>query len=379
MCTAILRLCIGHFEILVLSRPGATISSSAAVLSGCDLAIGANKTHNPSRIANYDAMRVLGALAVVCVHVASEIVLKHGTVSAGDWVPAVFAVALCSWAVPVFVMITGAFVLPACHSLSPIEFYSRKLPPLLLIVLCWSAIYLAFAMASRPELDVKDALKLILRGEPYYHLWYVYMLLGLSLSLPFLARLVHTLPRRYYLVLLAACFIVSSAEALGETAPEQIFAGSFAPFVTYCLLGDYLKRYPLQISPKLSALVFVISVALTALAVIALAPQIGTHAWRLSFNAFAPNVVLISVAFFTFFQSIDVPLLWSKLARYTLGCYLIHVLVLESLGLLGVAALHMGSAVGVPIMTMVTFALSMAAAMVLGHTSMLKWMVTARS
>ena len=139
---------------------------------------------------HYDTIRLLAVIAIVLLHVAANGVNDLPFGSMNWWIANVIDSA-CRAGVPLFLMLSGALLLHKNHKTkeqSVSEFYRRRWQRLAAPVLLWSLFYLAWtqlkAWWKNQPLTVDDTLRSALSGEPYFHLWYLYMLIGLYAVLP---------------------------------------------------------------------------------------------------------------------------------------------------------------------------------------------------
>src|SRR5690242_6425687 len=88
-----------------------------------------------------DAARVLGTIAVVVGHCCDMVVFSPQAPLTEWWVCNLVDAA-SRWAVPVYVMLSGALLLDPHRSEAPSEFYSKRLARLGLPIVFWSAFYM---------------------------------------------------------------------------------------------------------------------------------------------------------------------------------------------------------------------------------------------
>jgi surface polysaccharide O-acyltransferase-like enzyme len=153
----------------------------------------------------YDAIRLIAILAIVLLHTAANGVSSL-TPGSSDWWLANIADSASRVGVPLFLMLTGATLLARPYgsttgtpsnsnntsNSAPIsavrQFYRRRLQRLALPVLAWSLIYLLWAQLKahwkHQPLALSDQLSGLLSGHNYFHLWFIYLLLGLYATLP---------------------------------------------------------------------------------------------------------------------------------------------------------------------------------------------------
>ncbi|MGN0883724.1 MAG: acyltransferase [Candidatus Spyradosoma sp.] len=236
--------------------------------------------------------------------------------------------------VPLFVMITGALLLPVCEP-GPGGFYKKRIPRVLFPFLIWSALYTLFPWfaglltdtpesareltttffpysgfmndGAGPETTLGSALA-TLATVPFsfnyfsVHLWYVYMLFGLYLYLPIFSAWVEKASMRSKLAFLGvwgATLVLPYADVF--LTPHLPFGAgylfgtcswnafglfyAFAGFNGYLLLGHVLARLSPEISVKKA-----LAVALPALAAGTLLTFVGFFWVRLAGSLDNPEV-----------------------------------------------------------------------------------------
>jgi|WetSurMetagenome_2_1015567.scaffolds.fasta_scaffold87508_2 surface polysaccharide O-acyltransferase-like enzyme len=148
--------------------------------------------------------------------------------------------------VPLFIMLSGALLLVPEKADEPARvFYKKRFNRIGVPLIFWSLVYFAWmALARDWTWSLSGLTQKILVG-PYYHFWFLYVLIGLYAVTPILRVLVKHLQRNLFTVLMVLWF-------LGEIIPSMIFTFtdySFDPtmfiltdWVGYYLLGVYLLK-----------------------------------------------------------------------------------------------------------------------------------------
>src|ERR1700743_565095 len=148
-----------------------------------------------------DSLRAIAVIAVIGVHVVAPALSAktnlQNTSTTGWWIANVYD-SLFRFCVPIFVMITGALLLPQDIGLK--AFLKKRLNRILLPFIFWSLIYMAFNMALKIR-DEGYSNAIVYFGSwvstqiiqgPSIHLWYVYMIIGLYLFIPILQPWIKT-------------------------------------------------------------------------------------------------------------------------------------------------------------------------------------------
>ncbi|UGQ10885.1 acyltransferase family protein [Yinghuangia sp. ASG 101] len=214
-------------------------------------------------------LRVIAIVAVVSIHTTGLTMTDETLRGSAVWWTAAIVNVGSTWAVPVFVMISGALLLRARPGEDAYGFYRRRLARIAVPLVFWHAFYIAFKAAVkdyRPTLDkvVGD----LLLARTYTALYFFWLILGLYLVAPvlrvFLAKA--SSRDRWLITGLAVAFGIGvqitnayiqvrelGAPALRLTAPTY-----FLPYVGYFMLGHMLRDVVLTARQRLVAAVLLV-------------------------------------------------------------------------------------------------------------------------
>ena len=294
------------------------------------------------RTAYFDWLRVAAALAVMMIHVCAQH-WYDTDVNGAAWRSFDVIDSLASCAVPIFVMISGALFLNREIPLS--KLLSKYCLRMLAAYFFWSLIHALFEAKSPAA-----AVALTLRG--HFHMWFLPMIIGLYLCVPLFRALTEEEGRVRYFLLLAGIFaflIPWLFNLFKDFAPPRIgrlvgdaysFVNKMKPqfvlgYTAFFLGGWYLDR--LSLSRKQRGWIYVLGLlgwVCTIFLNAASARKTGRANTKYVEN-FAPAMLAEAVAVFTWFKyhvsGEKGSALVGKLARYSFGAYLAHVLVLDRL------------------------------------------------
>ena len=262
----------------------------------------------------------------------------------GNWLVGDFYNALSRFGVPVFVMITGALLLHREYEVG--DFLKRRITRLIWPFLFWSCIFicyswynedLEFSNSSTWE-NIRTALHQLKYGA-YYHLWYVYMLIGLYLFIPIISKFVRNANEKELLYFLAIWFLVItfSQVYLARFEP-QIDVHYFAGYLGYLVRGHYLTFKPLPESGTTAPLIIYFALCLSSI-------TIGTYLISANnkdlstvmYEPLGPFIILYSAGVFLLgrvcvFKLPEVAVkLRDLIGKLSLGIYLCHALFLTLL------------------------------------------------
>ena len=294
------------------------------------------KTHHTET----DVLRLLASFAVALLHSAAARMSGLEPGAEGAWLPCLVN-SLCRFGVPVFVMISGRYML---SSECGIRRAARKAARTLGTMLLWAVVYLAYDLLCgwRPAGGLEILTKLL--TQPV-HLWYFYAAAGLYLMAPMLSVFTRHATHRqlvYGLALtgISGCGIVillrTSRFPLLQAVMEQTKLPYATGFLFCYLLGYYLFRYPLgRRGLYLIAAAGLLGWGCTFAGTMWLSERAG--AWNeLLLSFYAPNVVLTSAAIFAWVQCVfgrwalpdRIRRLLAGAAGTTGGIYGVHMLIL---------------------------------------------------
>lgn len=130
-----------------------------------------------SRIIYLDILRILATLAVIALHVyATQYKTAFGN---RIWYYALVGNSLVRWAVPMFVMISGALFLRPDFVVSYATILKKYIPRLAIAYIFWLCAYHLCTLAIVPPPI----------PTPCYHLWFLPLLVGIYLLIPVLKEI----------------------------------------------------------------------------------------------------------------------------------------------------------------------------------------------
>jgi surface polysaccharide O-acyltransferase-like enzyme len=326
-------------------------------------------TEERSRIIWIDALRVLAVAGVVALHFSAPLVTWLPDAGSSLWWAGSIMTALVAWCVPVFIMISGAVLLDRPYHEHPSLFYQRR-RRFFLQVTFWTVFYVALRFVSEPGFTAGQMLKDLLRGVPYYHLWFLYMISGLYLCTPPLCRIVRHVPRRGRIITIVAIFVFASIVTLVRDvyfpSVRQTIVTLFIPFIGYYLCGYELKKTAPDAVLK-SVLGFILVVAVFWVVAVSYVSASGverflSRSWL--FGAFSPLVIIMSVALFQLMHSAgsaatveDGGTLGTiaRLSPLVFGIYLIHPLFIRLLASAGFPGPHISPFIALPLDIVLVF------------------------
>ncbi len=327
-----------------------------------------------------DLIRVVAVFLVMLIHSSATLMNKWNDIPTDFWMWGNVYDSLARASVPLFIMLSGALILGK-HEDTRI-FFVKRFSKLLFPFIFWVTVYINWRIFYIGEvLPVDRMIIQIFTGPVYYHLWYLYMVIGLYLIAPVLRKLLRVIERQELIYLFILWFLWNGVLPLISYlihlyAGYSVYLGVKVPMIMgysgYFILGYFLSKKKFSGSAlKGWNIIFTVSTVLTFL---------GTWAFTYAaeefqavlYDYFSPTVILQAIALFIILMQTGINLedkvpagmkrTMSLLGRYSLGMYLVHVLLLGALGDGGLGfRLHGSSfypALAVPVTAMAAFALS---------------------
>lgn len=332
-----------------------------------------------SRILYIDALRTLACFAVVLLHVAAS---ESSNVEFGshNWNVFMIYETLTNWAVPVFVMISGAMMLSKEYSYKDVL---KKAGRVAVIFFIWSFIYLiAGILLNGTSVYKADFIWLQVFLQGHYHMWYLIMVFGLYLIAPFLKPIADnkTLLKAFLILSLVFCFVLPSVtdlmmiprinrilsvpvigavyRALTNITSDMYFHMVLG-FAGYFVFGYAMHSYEGKSAKK--SIGFGI-LAVLAGSVIVYCGLRASNSREMAFvflKYYQFGIFLQACGMFLIFKNIgksSFVSLASKLSAMSLGIYLLHPLMIEISGKCGVSTLSFASEVSVIALSALVFA-----------------------
>ncbi|OBT10194.1 hypothetical protein A9264_04335 [Vibrio sp. UCD-FRSSP16_10] len=148
------------------------------------------------RVLFFDLARCVAAIAVIAIHVLAPYRYQFGEIPFADWSTAISINSISRWAVPVFILISGALMLSDRRPFEFKYYVKRRLGKVLVPFVIWSIFYAYLSGWSVYGFDTAHAKEVLvdsLDHATYYHLGFFYYFIPLYFVIPFLQIFV----RRY--------------------------------------------------------------------------------------------------------------------------------------------------------------------------------------
>ncbi|MEJ6979287.1 acyltransferase family protein [Pedobacter sp. P351] len=316
-----------------------------------------------------DNLRAFATISVILLHVSAPILYQYGTIPNRDWWIGNFVDSSVRFCVPVFLMLSGALILPKTYELG--VFFRKRISRIFLPFVFWSFIYILYNLISKKHgvnLNTVELIQYILiqfRKGASYHLWYIYMIIGIYLFIPIISKWIVNSTKKeisYYIVIWFIVILIS-LPFLTKIKPE-IDLRYFSGFLGYPILGFLLAttRFPEKKIKLLSFFLFLTGISITIIGTYLLTKSNGRF-YGGFYSFLSPNVIVASTGVFLFLKHFNFKNEWFTnltkfISKYSYGIYLAHVFVLIHLSKIGISWSFINPLIGIPLTTLLCLIIS---------------------
>ena len=331
-----------------------------------------------NRIVWLDVIRCVAMIMVIGVHCIDPFYISPTMRAIPEYThwAAIYG-SLLRPSVPLFVMMTGLLLLPVKKQ--PLgKFYKKRIYRVLFPFLIWSVLYSMFPWVTgvlglpkeiigdffcytqgQESQSLIDSLKDVAMipfnfSHKENHMWYIYLLIGLYLYMPFFSAWIENADRKtkraFLLIWIISLFIPYLKEYVANCLFERsgyVFGTDtwnefglfyyFAGFHGYLLLGHYVKKgndWSLMKTFILCILMFAVGyyITYTGFSTTASNPNATETEMELFFTFCSPNVLLMTLATFLLLQKVvitnsTVIKVLANMTQCGFGIYMVHYFV----------------------------------------------------
>lgn len=300
-----------------------------------------------------DLLRVLACYMVIQVH-SGEFYYINGeghviNDAASCWVG--WLNSLCRTAVPLFVMLSGFFLLPVKEKMG--TFFKKRFIRVVVPFVVWCVLY-AFYQVVRGQADVETAFINVLKipvnfGVDVGHLWYVYMLIGLYMFAPIVSPWLEVASRKgieFYLYVWTFCLFLPYIHLVFPAVLGECFWNRtpmlyyFSGFLGYMVLAFYIRKYWMERKAWNVPVGLVLIVAGYFVSAFGFVERLKTveFVWdtELTWGFETINIAMMSLGIFLIFKNIrlngameGLRGVVADISKLSYGIYLVHIMLLN--------------------------------------------------
>lgn len=198
-----------------------------------------------------DRLRNLATVMVIAIHVSGSVAQNDTGYDTFFWWSGNFWDSLSRPSVPLFVMLSGFLLLGKDYPLG--DFLKRRFSRVVIPALFWMVIYSFYNYkANGYPATVTQAIRGIVERPVHYHLWFIYLIIGLYLVYPVLRPWIRAAREQDFLYFFGCCIVgtllykilwVFFGISIG------VYFELFTNNAGYFILGYYLGNKPLASDP----------------------------------------------------------------------------------------------------------------------------------
>ena len=321
-------------------------------------------------------LRAIAMVMVIILHSAAPLLYRFDSSESSAWMTGNLYDSFVRPCVPIFFMISGYLLLNKNEAIA--DFIQKRLKKIIVPLVAWSLIYILWKVNFEgAKFDFPHSIIETLFSPAYYHLWFIYSIVGLYLAVPIFRPFTSTASNSSLLYFILIWFIVVAAlpwiqKALGVRSRYEL--NLFTGFMGYLVLGAYLGRLNYaRIHAAISALIIITCFFITAYGTYHLSKIKGSLDATL-YDYLAPNVIISAGAWMVLIKFLSdettarlpKPLSTAIVSISTLsfGIYLVHAMIITALkyGIFGfkVSALYGNPSYTIPLTLITTLIISYA-------------------
>lgn len=338
-------------------------------------------TQRPS-IFYIDFLRFIAAIAVVAIHVLGPFRFLYGEIPNADWLAAMGINSITRWAVPVFMMISGALLLSTERAFDCEHYLTKRLSKVAIPFIGWTIIYAIVTGFNADGWSATQTLQVIQNSpnDPaWYHLWFFYDFIPLYFVIPFLIPALKKQSPELIKLLLAT---ISLMFLMKWFKVESFLLQNLVLYSGYLILGWYLFNRNNRKQLKYWLVAGISMLLLNFFGSWELAVQSGKYnSFFMGYKTL--NTMIIGGMLFVVAQTYADKIsgkfraLISVFSKYSLGIYLLHPLLLIPVRELdnGFYSFFASNWLAIPAITIVVLFLSLLCTMLLVKIPVIKRLV----
>ena len=312
-------------------------------------------------------------LAVIILHASSPILYRLNHIDMNDWMTGNIFEGMVRMAVPLFFMVSGVLLLGSKKEEGLATFFKKRFSKVVIPLVVWSLIYILINKYSHgKDIDILTHILYSFNKPQYYHLWFMYSILGIYLILPILKIFMQNSTKELQIYFVGLWFVVAIAlPFFNHFHFIQLWVKSHLPmmvgYMGYLVLGYLLAQIKLNKKIFFTALFFVFLASFaTIYGTYILSIEAGKFKGYFHGN-FGLFTFTLAVAYFIVLKYIGEKILVNHhkisqtitlISASSLGIYLIHPIFLRVFNKLGFNVFAGPAYLMIPAVALVTFACS---------------------
>lgn len=304
-----------------------------------------------------DRLRNLATFFVIAIHVSAPVAMDTGDYQSTWWHMGNFWNSLSRPGVPLFVMLSGFLLLGKDYPTG--SFLKKRFSRVLIPSLFWMAVYSFYNYKANGAPDSFYAFfKGVFEGHVHYHLWFIYMILGLYLFYPVLRPWVRQARDADFFYIILVCMLASWGYKICYVFYDWHFGLQWEFYTNnliYFVSGYYLGAKPIQSGTQnpltkwdwsekkilgLAVTCIVLGTVVTMAGAFYTKTNLSNPATHLYFYDYlTPNVGFAAAGWFLLarfaFEKFPLLEIEKQFSAASFGIYFMHVMVMDFLSEMG--------------------------------------------
>ena len=336
------------------------------------------------RIYYFDLLKVIGALAVVLIHVISEFYYSVD-ITSNNFKIMVILESFIRYVIPIYYMISGAIFLNEDFNLDNKKLFKKYILNLFLIYLFWNSSYTF--LNELINNNIPFSINLLLRsihntilGHAVFQFDFLLTILAFYISLPILRLITKRKNKKEIEYLLLILFIFNGLLPLlnvymGISIGYYIF---FTSVLIFFILGYYLNTF--EIKKNINKYIYIASIICVILTIILTINDSIKNGFpsELFFYYYSWNILIPSIGIFLFFKNKyknTTKEVNKTLTTTYFGIYLIHGFSLGVAKVIGIDTLAIPFILKIILMTIFVYELSFIASFIISKIPYIKKLI----
>jgi surface polysaccharide O-acyltransferase-like enzyme len=334
-----------------------------------------------TRVVYADILIIIAIFSVIILHTSA---IKWDTTPVASFEWQIFNIydSLVRWCIPIFLMVSGMFFLDPEKKISKQDIYSKYIFRVVCALVFWGTIYglgslLSQRVISHEELSIYNFAKIpakLIFGPPWYHLWFLYTIIGLYILTPLLRIFISACSKKdieYFLILfmLFGTMLPLLNTVIHQMKPSlsvNMSIDELGGLLGYFIAGYYFSKY--DISPLIKNIIYIVAIV-SLLLTIVVTSIVSIHDNKPNaylYGSLLPNTMFTSYAFFILIKTElkdfkfkeNTASIISYISSCTFGIYLVHDIFNQLFSNLHISSLSFNPIFSIPLLSSVNFILS---------------------
>ena len=283
------------------------------------------------RVSQFSYIKAVACFAIVLLHCFNNARVYHSELLTDGQITTAFAAcASLMWAVPCFLMVTGALLLDRERVIPLSKLFGKYIKRMLIALVVFTAI---FTVIRHDPSAGSGILREFAEGLIFNHcmayLWYLYMMLAIYLLMPLFKAIVNRATDKQLAMLTAVLLLICSVLPLASYLDVEaaLYIPTWIVYGAYLFIGFLLYRH--NMDARIAAVMLVLCTIALPLVTVRLAPTDIDASGLTAYNS--PLVVMQSAAAFSLMLRIrrGAGRLIENIDRCSFGIYLIHMIFIR--------------------------------------------------